>query len=79
MSKLLASGPVRSILDERGYRLLRNRSMHYEIRQENFELDARRPMLGIVEAMLPGRTFRDVDVRLRSVLAELSDALGSWT
>lgn len=53
--------------------------MHYEIRQENFELDAGRPMLGIVEAMLPGRTFRDVDVQLRSVLAELSDALGSWT
>jgi hypothetical protein len=74
---LLDESPTRGLLDDRGIRQVRNRCMHYEIRNGSLALDAAMPMFGILEALCD-RTFEELNVIVRAISARLAEALSLW-
>jgi len=74
---LLAEKRVRRFLDDAGLKKVRNRCMHYEIRDRSISLDPALPMFGIVEG-LSVLTFDELDGELQAVTEQLSDALQRW-
>lgn len=76
--ELLAGPELRAWLDSRGIRQVRNRCMHYEIRDRSLTLDSSAPMFGIVEALNPGLSFDEFDQRTREVARRLVEVLHDW-
>ena len=61
-----------------GSRRVRNRSMHYEIKDPKYEINPFSPMGGIVEREMPGYTFAEVRAQSIQVIGELSECFLSW-
>ncbi|MET9317286.1 hypothetical protein ABZX12_36170 [Kribbella sp. NPDC003505] len=74
---LLDESSTRGLLDDRGVRQVRNRCMHYEIRNRSLALDAALPMFGIVEALC-GLTFDQLNVIVRAISGRLAEVLSLW-
>ena len=78
---------LRALLsDERTQRLLspggkkvRNRSVHYEIRDPAIIPDLARPMYGLVEAVYPERTWETFYTDVREVTSRGAELLADWT
>jgi len=75
---LLSEQATRRVLDDPQLRRVRNRCMHYEIRDRSIDLDLTRPMFGIVEGLCPESTFDELDAELRELSSRLGDALHHW-
>ena len=69
---------ARRLLDQRAMRQVRNRCMHYEIRDKAMRLDPASPMFGIVEALDPTSSFAKVDEDVRVVTSSLAALLSRW-
>lgn len=72
LAMVLQSGAVERVT---GYRVLRNRSMHYGVPASLTGLSAQAPGYGLVEATT-GRGFAEVEHDLEMALSDLSDAFG---
>lgn len=78
MRALLGSPEWQRLTSPHG-KLVRNRSMHYEIRNKlTSPLDPAQPMNGIIEALLGGRSHVDYLADLTAVHIEASDLLHDW-
>lgn len=77
LRSILADPPTRRLLS-RGGKQVRNRCVHYEIKNRSISLDPSRPMHGIVEAVNPETTFGEFDVLVQDVTRRLADFLGTW-
>lgn len=75
---LLRDSFMRRLLDEPQLNRLRNRCMHYEIRDESIRLDTARPMFGIVENLSPDDSFESLNEELKTVGTRLANALHDW-
>jgi hypothetical protein len=75
---LLSDADVRGWLGSPGIRQVRNRCMHYEIRDKALVLDPSAPMFGIVEALNPGLSFEDVDRQTGEIARRLVEVLHGW-
>lgn len=76
--ELLADADVRDWLGSPGIRKVRNRCMHYEIRDKSLVLDPSVPMFGIVEALNPGLSLEDVDRQTSEISRRLVEVLHDW-
>lgn len=76
--RLLAERGVREWLTSRGIRQLRNRCMHYEIRDKSLVLHASAPMFGIVDGLNPGLSFDELDRQTRDIARRFVDELNDW-
>jgi hypothetical protein len=74
---LLASAPARGLLSRPG-RMVRNRCMHYEIRDERVAIDPSLAMFGIVESVFPGKALADLSTEVTSVMARVAELLRDW-
>jgi hypothetical protein len=75
---MLAHPSTRRLLDEPALRRIRNRCMHYEIRDTALPLDPALPMFGIVEALSSGDSFAGVHEEVVEVAARLAAAIHDW-
>lgn len=75
---LLDEAPTRRVLQDPGIRKVRNRSMHYEIRDRSIQLDSAEPMFGIVHSCCPGTSFEDLNSELCAVNGRLAECLHNW-
>ncbi|MCU1470047.1 MAG: hypothetical protein JWQ39_1196 [Glaciihabitans sp.] len=78
LRSLLAEPSLDRFLNDPGARRVRNRSMHYEIRDGDTAIDPTAPMFGIVEASYPGHTFDELNREVEVALARVADALADW-
>ena len=76
--QLMDESATRWFLDDPVVRTLRNRCMHYEIRDKQLALDPNLPMFGMVEAICSGRSFDQVNTESIAVINRVADALGAW-
>lgn len=60
-----------------GMQIVRNRSVHYEIRGKTYFTFTDRPMFGIIESVT-GETYDSVDTLVRDISTALSAALVEW-
>lgn len=74
---LLASAPAQSLLSRSG-KMLRNRCMHYEIRDARVAIDPSLPMFGIVESRFPGKSVADLATEITSKMARVAELLRDW-
>ncbi|MBM9458862.1 hypothetical protein JK386_03035 [Nocardioides sp. zg-536] len=79
LRSLMADPAMRRWLNEKPLRLVRNRCVHYEIRQPILGLDASLPMFGIVEAQSPEDTFDSLNDEAVKAAERLGDAIHHWT
>jgi hypothetical protein len=75
---LLAEAPTRRLLSREG-KNVRNRCVHYEIRDPRVDADPSLPMFGIVESVYPGNTWERYYDDVKSVTGRLVDHLAHWT
>jgi len=78
LKQLMDEAALRWFLDDPAARALRNRCMHYEIRDKQLALDPNLPMFGMVEAICPGRSFDQVNTESIAAINRVADALGAW-
>lgn len=74
---LLASAPARDLLSRPG-QLVRNRCMHYEIRDARVAIDPTMDMFGIIESVFPGKSLSDLSAEVTSVTALVAELLRNW-
>lgn len=74
---VLADAPTRRVLSREG-RQVRNRCMHYELRDPTVGIDPSLPMFGIVEAVYPGNSWQRFERDVASVTSRVADHLGGW-
>lgn len=75
---LLASAEARQVIGDSGMSKVRNRCVHYEIR-EKVDLAPDRPMYGLVEALYPGSDFGALDATTRSLTSKTAEVLSRWS
>jgi hypothetical protein len=75
---LLADPELRAWLSDPGIRQVRNRCMHYEIRDRSLRVDSSARMFGIVEALTQGQSFERLEQETRTVEARLLEVLREW-
>lgn len=75
---MLAGAPARDLLSSPG-KAVRNRCMHYEIRDSRVSIDPYMPMFGIVEAIFPKKTLAEFSDEVASLIALVADLLGEWS
>jgi hypothetical protein len=75
----LSEPRVQRLLGPGGPRNIRNRCMHYEIKDKSLALDTSKPMNGIVEAVYPNMSFGAFNKEVTNTTTELSEALRNWT
>ena len=78
VQQVLDDGPTQMLLSPGG-KQVRNRCVHYEIRDARITIDPGRPFYGIVEDVFPGETFESFDRTVTNVTARLAEALGGWS
>jgi len=78
MRSLIDEQPTRRLLEDDGIRKVRNRCMHYEIRDSMLSLVPELPMFGIVESLYPGRTFDDLNEEVRAMASRLGETMNNW-
>lgn len=78
VQQVLDDGPTQTLLSPSG-KQVRNRCVHYEIRDARITINPGRPFYGIVEDAFPGETFESFDRTVSNVTARLAEALGDWT
>jgi hypothetical protein len=76
IQELLEEDDVRGLLGPGG-RGVRNRCIHYDIKDRSIALDPSRPLHGIVEAV-DGRTYERFDAVVRGTTERLAEILGRW-
>jgi hypothetical protein len=58
--------------------MVRNRCMHYEIRDARVAIDPSMAMFGIVESVSPGKPLADLAAEVTSVMARVAELLRDW-
>jgi hypothetical protein len=74
---LLDDAPTKRLLS-RGGKNVRNRCVHYDIRDLQVDPDPSLPMFGIVESVYPGNTWARYYEDVKSVTHRLGDHLAAW-
>lgn len=74
---ILADPAAKRLCSQDG-KMVRNRSVHYQMDDPSIIPDFNKPMFGIIEAVAPSFTWETLDTDLRSLEDQLADALGSW-
>jgi hypothetical protein len=78
VQQILDDGPTQKVLSPSG-KQVRNRCVHYEIRDARITINPGRPFYGIVEDVFPGETFESFDRTVNDVTTRLAEALGDWS
>jgi hypothetical protein len=74
---LLASAKAQDLLSRPG-QLVRNRCMHYEVRDTRVDIDPTMEMFGIVESVFPGKSLSDLSTEVTSVTALVAELVRNW-
>lgn len=77
LSALLADSSVRALLSSSG-KLVRNRCMHYEIKDPRVTVEPRLPMFGIVESVFPGESWSSFNDKVKLVTERVATLLTNW-
>ena len=77
LNDLLASASARDLLSRPG-QMVRNRCMHYEIRDPRVAIDPSMAMFGIVESVFPGKSLSDLSGEVTAVIALVAELLRGW-
>lgn len=75
---VLAEPPAQQFLGGDGSRRLRNTCMHYEIRGRDLQLRTDLPMCGLVESLIPSRSYEEVDIGSRALVSRLAAIVAEW-
>jgi len=75
---LLSDEPTQRLLSPGGTKV-RNRSVHYEIKDPGIVPDVVRPIYGLVEAVYPGQTWETFDTDVREVTHRAAELLAGWS
>lgn len=87
LAQSAGSRRLRDVLDEPsaqqflrgdGSRRLRNRCMHYEIRDRDLQLRADLPMSGLVEFLIPDKGYEEVDISTKALGSRLATIVAEW-
>lgn len=78
LSDVLDEPSTQQFLTGDGSRRLRNRCMHYEIRDRDLQLRTDLPMSGLVESFIPDKSYHEVDIRLRALASRLAAIVAEW-
>lgn len=74
----LAEQTTQNLLRTVGARNVRNRCMHYEIRDPRLAIRPTSPMFGLVEALYPESSFHILDDALRTTTHRLARIMRQW-
>jgi hypothetical protein len=74
---LLDDAPTKRLLSREG-RSVRNRCVHYQIRDPRVDPDPLLPMFGIVESVYPGTTWERYYDDVKAVTGRVADHLANW-
>jgi hypothetical protein len=74
---LLADGAVEALLSSPG-KVVRNRCMHYEIKDLRVAIDPSLPMFGIVESVFPGESWVSFNDKIMGVIDHVATLLRDW-
>lgn len=74
---VLADPAAQRLLSRDG-KMVRNRSVHYQMDDPTILPDLSRPMFGIIEAVAPGFTWETLHTDVRTVEDRLAAALAAW-
>ncbi|WP_345529245.1 hypothetical protein [Nocardioides endophyticus] len=74
---VLATAPAQGLLSRPG-QMVRNRCMHYEIRDARVAIDPTVGMFGIIESVFPGKSLSDLSEDVTSVTALVAELLRQW-
>jgi hypothetical protein len=74
---LLNDPPTKRLLSREG-KNVRNRCVHYEIKDPRIEPNPSLPMFGLVESVYPGNTWESYYEDVKSVTNRLADHMASW-
>lgn len=77
LREVLESPPARTLMSRPG-QLVRNRCMHYEIRDPTLALDPTKAMFGIVESVVPGKSLPEFSAEVELVIALMAELLRQW-
>lgn len=77
LNELLASTSVRDLMSRPG-KMVRNRCMHYEIKDQRLTIDESLPMFGIVEAIFPGKSWSDFSADVTATMVLVVEQLRHW-
>lgn len=75
LASLLTEPSIVRLLADKGASDLRSRLMHYWLRSERLELHDGAPLLGLVEAVYPGRSFEELSEETDRMLGSLQQHL----
>ena len=76
--ELVSDTAAQRFLHDPGLRRVRNRCMHYEIRDPTVALDLSAPMFGLVESQFPGYSFDQLNIEATGLVRRIADVLASW-
>lgn len=76
--RLLAEPRAGLFADDFNSRQVRNQSVHYRLRSDLSQIDATRPMYGLVEALWEGQTYEKLEMSTSGMLFRLGEALHEW-
>jgi len=77
LNTLLADSAVQALLSSPG-KMVRNRCMHYEIKDRQVAIDPSLPMFGIVESVFPGESWSSFNSKVMLMTERLATLLHEW-
>jgi hypothetical protein len=77
LRSFLSEEPAQDLLSSGGNKV-RNRSVHYEIKDPAIVPDLAKPMYGLVEAVYPGHTWERFDTNIHEVTNRAAEILTDW-
>ena len=75
---VLDEPPTQEFLGGDGSRRLRNRCMHYEIRDRDLQLRTDLPMSGLVESLIPDKSYHEAAIDSSALAPRLAAILSEW-
>lgn len=77
LRSFLSDEPTERLLSPAG-KMVRDRSVHYEMNDRRIVPDLTRPMYGLVEAVYPERTWEAFDTNVREATNRAAEVLVDW-
>lgn len=77
LNSLLADSAVQSLLSSPG-RMVRNRCVHYEVKDRRVAIDPSLPMFGIIESVFPGESWSSFNSKVMLMTERVATLLHEW-
>lgn len=77
LNGVLTDSAVRTVLSKPG-KMVRNRCVHYEIRDSRVSINPSLPMFGIVESVFPGESWHSFNLKVNLAIERVAQHLSNW-